>query len=102
MGGSLGDAPRARDWLPGTVPTVRPQRQPSDARRFSKEELQELRQCLEPAYRAGFRLHLRCGHCRNRRLLDEIVITHDLHHDSYSLVSNLPSSARPGQRSARR
>jgi hypothetical protein len=51
---------------------------------------------LEPAYRAGSRLQVRCGHCPSQRLLDEIVIAHDLHHDSYGFVSNLPSSARPG------
>jgi hypothetical protein len=96
VGGSLGDAPRARALLPGTVPTVRPQRQRGGARRFSREELQELRRRLEPAYRAGFRLQVRCGHCPNQRLLDEIVIAHDLHHDTYSLVSNFPTSSRRG------
>lgn len=75
---------------------MRLQRKRGGARRFSREELQDLRQRLEPPYRAGFRLQVRCGHCPSQRLLDEIVIAHDLHHDSYSLVSNLPSSSRPG------
>jgi len=77
---------------------VRQQR--GNARRFSKEELQELCRQLEPAYRAGFRLRVRCGYCPGKRLLDEIVIAHDLHHDSYSLTSNFPSSTRPGSESA--
>src|SRR6266508_6495485 len=70
--------------------TVRQQR--GNARRFSKEELQELCRQLEPAYRAGFRLRVRCGYCPGKRLLDEIVIAHDLHHDSYSLTSNFRGS----------
>jgi hypothetical protein len=29
-------------------------------------------------------------------VLDEIAVTHDTYHDSYDLVSMLPTSARPG------
>jgi hypothetical protein len=79
--------------------TVRPQQPRGGARRFSKEELQELCRQLEPAYRAGFRLQVRCGHCSGRRLLDEIVITHEVQRDVYSLTTNLPSSTRPGSES---
>jgi hypothetical protein len=62
------------------------------------ERLHQLRQRLQPAHGAGFRLRIRCGHCPNRRLLDELAVAHDVKHDSYSLTTMLPSSARPGSR----
>lgn len=61
-----------------------------------RDRLQELRRHLQPAQQASYRLRIRCGHCPNWRVLDEIQATHDVHHDSYDLVSVLPTSARPG------
>jgi hypothetical protein len=61
-----------------------------------RERLQELRRQLQPAHQASFRLRVRCGHCPNRRLLDEITVSHDLLHDSYSLSTMFPTSTRPG------
>jgi hypothetical protein len=60
--------------------------------------LAELCQRLDAPYRANFRLYLRCGHCPNQRLLDELVVSHEPSHGTYSLVSNLPTSTRRGSR----
>jgi hypothetical protein len=63
---------------------------------MSPDQLQERRRQLRQAYRADFHLLVRCGHCPNRRLLDELALAHDVQHDTYGLVSMLPTSARPG------
>jgi hypothetical protein len=58
--------------------------------------VEALRQQLEPAFRAGYKLRLRCGHCAKLRLLDELRVAGDWTRDLYQLVSNLPASPRPG------
>jgi hypothetical protein len=63
---------------------------------MSPDQLQELRRQLRQAYKAEFHLLVRCGHCPNRRLLDELALAHDAQQDTYGLVSMLPTSARPG------
>lgn len=96
MRDSLGDTSRALVEFPATVATVESQRQDRAAPRVTRERLQELRRRLQPTHGVEFQLRVRCGHCPNRRVLDEIVVAHDLHNDRYALVSMLPTSARPG------
>jgi hypothetical protein len=93
--GVLGDAPRAHRLLV-TVATVSRNRQPRAPRSMLPDQLEERRRQLRQAYKAGFHLLVRCGHCPNRRLLDELALAHDVQHDTYGLVSMLPTSARPG------
>lgn len=92
----MGDAPRALACCAVIVPVVARQRK--SVRGIQRPYLTELCRRLEAPWRAEFRLRLRCGHCPNQRLLDELVVSHELSHDTYSLVSYLPSSKRCGSR----
>jgi hypothetical protein len=67
-------------------------------RGLQRARLAELCRRLEAPWRAEFRLRVRCGHCPNRRLLDEIVVSYTPSHDTYALVSYLPTSKRRGSR----
>jgi hypothetical protein len=40
---------------------------------MSPDQAQERRRQLQQAYQADFHLLIRCGHCPNRRLLDELA-----------------------------
>lgn len=62
----------------------------------TQHEVGSLRQQLAPAFEAGYKLHLRCGHCIKVRLLDELRVAGDRTRDLYQLASNLPASPRSG------
>jgi hypothetical protein len=63
-----------------------------------RADLAELRRRLEAPWRAEFLLRLRCGHCPNQRVLDELVVSHTPSRGTYSLTTNLPTSKRRGSR----
>ncbi len=62
----------------------------------TQHEVGSLREQLAPAFEAGYKLRLRCGHCTKPRLVDELRVAGDWTRDRYQLVSNLPASPRPG------